>query len=343
MNASHVESVDSLGNPINRNHRVLNGQKKPVLLGMRISRENPLLLPQNNPHRARTAELGQLDRLKTVREGMTQPVTKDPANKAPSPFFQILGTKFVQTVRTKDGTFSRVVHDYTNTTPKRLQRLARSGYFRFDKQQSGRHSPETRNDTADLDHDNVHADGQSTVSQATVLQSLVVSQFSWVDVIIAVGCTAAVLLILVNLGVCIRIVRRQGKHIRVYEPPPPAPHTYRLRMDNLRAANSISPATSAFSVGKSNKKKKKSGTGASPNSTSLSSGKTNLSLLSVVSDAATQYESMDAMLASFISSELIVELNDRDSTCTSLSDGFTFSRDYLNARSADLNDVCTEF
>ncbi len=50
-------------------------------------------------------------------------------------------------------------------------------------------------------------------------------------------------------------------------------------------------------------------------------------------DKATQYEATDAMIANFVNSDLIVELNDRDSACTSLSDGFTFSKDYGTPKS----------
>ena len=53
-----------------------------------------------------------------------------------------------------------------------------------------------------------------------------------------------------------------------------------------------------------------------------------MSTLTPTNSVGTQYENMEAMIATFISNDLIVELNDRDSTCTSVSDGFTFSRDY---------------
>ena len=56
---------------------------------------------------------------------------------------------------------------------------------------------------------------------------------------------------------------------------------------------------------------------------------TDISMLSLHStEKGTQYESTDAMIANFVNSDLIVELNDRDSACTSISDGFTFSREY---------------
>ena len=56
---------------------------------------------------------------------------------------------------------------------------------------------------------------------------------------------------------------------------------------------------------------------------------TDVSMLSLHSaDKGTQYENTDAMIANFVNSDLIVELNDRDSACTSISDGFTFSREY---------------
>ena len=42
----------------------------------------------------------------------------------------------------------------------------------------------------------------------------------------------------------------------------------------------------------------------------------------------TQYETSDVMIASFITEELLGELNDQDSTCTSISDGFVFTHDY---------------
>ena len=59
------------------------------------------------------------------------------------------------------------------------------------------------------------------------------------------------------------------------------------------------------------------------------SASTDISMLSLHStDKGTQYESTDAMIANFVNSDLIVELNDRDSACTSISDGFTFSREY---------------
>ena len=59
------------------------------------------------------------------------------------------------------------------------------------------------------------------------------------------------------------------------------------------------------------------------------SASTDISILSLHSaDKGTQYENTDAMIANFVNSDLIVELNDRDSACTSISDGFTFSREF---------------
>ena len=158
-------------------------------------------------------------------------------------------------------------------------------------------------------------------ARRSFLQTLMFTQFTWVDIIIATGCTVAILLVLINVGVFIQYCIQKKRRGRLFEPPPPVPHTYCLRMDSLQVKSPSKKNRFCRSLFKKF-------CHSSPSLRSAGSGLTSVSSLSVTSDVGTQYESMDAMLAAFISNDLIVELNDRDSTCTSVSDGFTFSRDY---------------
>ncbi len=158
-----------------------------------------------------------------------------------------------------------------------------------------------------------------TVRRWTLIKQLTQSQFSWVDIIIAVSCSVAILLVLINIGVFLQYCIYRHKQNNHYRPPPspPTQSTFCVRMDSLRVRPNYRQNFATRLCKKLNFTPPLFGRSCESTDT-----------LSPTNSVGTQYENMEAMIASFISNDLIVELNDRDSTCTSISEGFTFSRDY---------------
>lgn len=143
----------------------------------------------------------------------------------------------------------------------------------------------------------------------SLLDILSKKQFSWFDLLVTVGCTTAFFLLVVNLAFFLQYC---------------CSHTQRRRYSPSASEHCIY----GYGTHPVNKKGKLlSCFGCMKNSDS-SMNSTDLSTVSGTIEIGTQYDNSDVMIPSFVSEELIGELNDRDSTCTSISDGFTYARDF---------------
>ena len=131
-------------------------------------------------------------------------------------------------------------------------------------------------------------------------------QFTWIDIILTVLCTTALVLLCVNVALLTHYCR---KHQR-FSPAFAARGGARFN-DSLQIRNEKFLVRRAC-LGWGNCRKFTTNV-AFPESSPIGAS------------------SVDHMIANFVSDELIGELNDRDSTCTSVSDGFVFSRSYDSA------------
>ena len=129
-------------------------------------------------------------------------------------------------------------------------------------------------------------------------------QFTWIDIILTVLCTTAFVLLCVNVALLTHYCR---KHQR-FSPAFAARGRFN---DSLQIRNEKFLVRRAC-LGWGNCRKFTTNV-AFPESSPIGAS------------------SVDHMIANFVSDELIGELNDRDSTCTSVSDGFVFSRSYDSA------------
>ena len=143
------------------------------------------------------------------------------------------------------------------------------------------------------------------------LHAMSTVQFTWIDIVLTVLCTAAFVLLCVNVALL-------AHHCRKYQRFSPALTTRSSGCtfnDSLRIRNEKFLVRRAC-LGWGNCRKFTTNV-AFPDSSPIG------------------IASVDHMIANFVSDELIGELNDRDSTCTSVSDGFVFSRSY------DTGPLCT--
>ena len=136
-------------------------------------------------------------------------------------------------------------------------------------------------------------------------------QFTWIDIVLTILCTAAFVLLCVNVALLAHYCR---KHQR-FSPALTTRSSGGTFNDSLRIRNEKFLVRRAC-LGWGNCRKFTTNV-AFPESSPIGTS------------------SVDHMIANFVSDELIGELNDRDSTCTSVSDGFVFSRSY------DTGPLCT--
>ncbi|CAH1783198.1 unnamed protein product [Owenia fusiformis] len=188
----------------------------------------------------------------------------------------------------------------------------------------------TGNDTV-ADYSNTTLNGNVTGNgtvKSDFIGFLSKHQFSWIDIIIATVCSIGAVLFIVQgiffLHFCVTKCRcHLAKDFTPHQPlTPPGEQTaqsvYTVKMDSVKIKSSTHT-----SYNKPNRHRRpKQSHDTLFQSGSMDSGS------STTSSVGTQYENTDAFVASFLSSDLIVELNDRDSACTEISDGFTFSRDF---------------
>ena len=171
-------------------------------------------------------------------------------------------------------------------------------------------------------------EGNSGTSE--IFDNFALEQFTWVDVIITICCTVASLLLLVNIAFFAHYCFKKGPccggghNFTPARPVVEAPTTHQPRVEQSNA--NVNVKTPNYRRYRCPRERVFHHAIRSPCQSrgSVNSISTGVSTLSV----GTQYENMDALVASFLSEELIGELNDRDSNCTSVSDGFQFVRDY---------------
>ena len=147
-------------------------------------------------------------------------------------------------------------------------------------------------------------------------------QFSWIDIILSILCTVAIFLLCVNVAILVRYCRKHRQFSLVFT----ATSSGGRRHQNLCHFNDSLQIQNEKMLCR----RPCLGWGNCRKFT------TNVALpgippLSPV--ASVSNSSVDHMIANFVSDELIGELNDRDSACTSVSDGFVFSRSYGSQRS----------
>ena len=147
-------------------------------------------------------------------------------------------------------------------------------------------------------------------------------QFSWIDIILSVLCTVAIILLCVNVAILVRYCRKHQQFSLVFTATSSGGRRHLNSChfnDSLQIQNEKMLCRRSC-LGWGNCRK----------------FTTNVALpgvppLSPVASVSTS--SVDHMIANFVSDELIGELNDRDSACTSVSDGFVFSRSYGSQQS----------
>ena len=175
-----------------------------------------------------------------------------------------------------------------------------------------------------------------------VLEKLSVRQFTWWDLLIASSITIGCMLFLVGLAAAIQLcVRHCGEYCKLHcccsrtEYSPSIKQASSngtiydvdytldsLRMINRRRGKKENQCIGCWWGFTTCCKKS---TSSSDHSISSSPSLRSVTDVSVVSaDMGTQYEHSDAMISSFVTNDLIVELNDRDSTCTSTTEGFEY-------------------
>ena len=142
--------------------------------------------------------------------------------------------------------------------------------------------------------------------------------FDVMDMIVAVAATTAILLAIVSvsafLGHCV-------KHRRHYAPGTGDTCIYGY---DASLALGMRKRTRFYHCD----------TCSSSRSSSTCASVRSASSMGGTMEMGTQYDCDDVMIPSFVSEDLIVELNDRDSTCTSVSDGFTYCDDYSSSPNA---------
>ena len=138
-------------------------------------------------------------------------------------------------------------------------------------------------------------------------------RFSWLDVMITIGITTAFIVLVINVTVFIQHCLTQTQKRR-YSPSQNEHCIYGYGNVKLAKSskNKLIPCCYSFD--------------SQSNNASIHS--TDISTVSGMMEMGTQYENSDVMIPSFVTEDLIGELNDRDSTCTSISDGFTYARDF---------------
>ena len=151
-----------------------------------------------------------------------------------------------------------------------------------------------------------------------ILHDLSRIQFTWIDIILTALCTVAVVLLCVNVAILVRYCRKHRQFSPVFTATSSGGRQNPCQFNDSLQIHNEKMLCRRACLGWGNCRKFTA----------------NVALPGTLSPVVSiGNSSVDHMIANFVSDELIGELNDRDSACTSISDGFVFSRSYGSERS----------